>query len=85
MLFFYSRNVISQKILILLLLFILSNNAIKRQSINKQLSFRKKLSKINRTKAITRKILILFSIRDKRKHKCYSILITYTQLILSYI
>jgi len=77
MLFFYLRKSISQKILILSLLFILSNNAIERQSIDKRLFIRKKLFRIDCTKAITRKTSILFFTKDKRKHKCYNILITY--------
>jgi len=84
-LFFYLRKSISRKILILFLLFILLNNAIERQFINKRLFVRKKLFRIDCTKAITRKTLILFSIKNKRKRKRYNMLITYTQLILFYI
>ncbi len=75
-LLFYSRKSILRKILILLSLFTLLNNAIEQQFINKQSSFRKKLLKIDRTKAIIRKILILFLVKNKRKHKRYNMLIT---------
>jgi len=75
-LFFYSKKSISRKISTSLLLFTLLNNAIEQQFINKRSFFRKRLFKIDRTKAITRKISILFSIKDKRKHKRYNMLIT---------
>ena len=75
-LLFYSRKSILRKISTLFLLFTLLNDAIERQSIDERLSFRKKSSKIDRTKAITRKISILFLIKNKRKHKRYNMLIT---------
>jgi len=75
-LLFYLRKSISRKTLTLLLLFTLLNDVIERQSINERSSFRKRLLKIDRTKAIAKKILILFSTRDKRKHKRHNMLIT---------
>ena len=77
-LLFYLRKSILRKISTLLLLFILLFNIIEQQSINKQLFSRKRLFRIDRTKTIIRKMLILFLVKDKRKHKHYNILITYT-------
>jgi len=75
-LLFYSKKSISRKISILLLLFTLLNNAIKRQFIDERSFSRKKLFKIDRTKAIARKISILFFVKNKRKHKRHNMLIT---------
>jgi len=72
---FYSRKLILRKILTSFSLFTLLNNAIERQFISERSCFRKKSFKINRTKAITRKISILFLARDKRKYKRHDILI----------
>jgi len=75
-LLFYSRKLILRKISTLFSLFTLSNDAIERQFINERSSSQKRLSKIDRTKAITRKISTLFLVKDKRKHKRHNILIT---------